>query len=638
MVSLKNDTQTPERLISRAIDSFDEDLRQILILHNGKGNTRGLPFEALADRLDRPIQDLIAAEKTAIRTLRHPAVSRLMAETLRKADNVIWQALGGEDDIVYKYDLNQQIQACLPGELLIAIKCIYDNVKNWLDHHAYQNRIAWYRTEYPETAIRGATKQLRQLKGSCQFPLPFQRLAEQMKIEKPLLNQALALARNRFEVYRGYVCALPIGSRALRAVRIHLMFFYRHPNRFLSLEKIHAEYLDTYPDDDAVQRDLFLAIMDHLHIFMRLGNLGWCSIMTAAGQDPYLQKNASTKLHQPDQDKGHFFFKRHDLESPLMDHIKASLKQHGMARPVEIEAFLKENYKDRVDESMQIAPLVAGSHDLLQVSPTVYALRKTHGNLDPQSAKADMLLTYSDLRWYIISRYAGEPMNTFPLWTPGMERKWCRWAEKSATNPKKSRFFQSLMYVADPHCWLVGEDEKRYWLESKKWNAGYYFRHDCKHRIWSKIPPLRDLLTLSICICRTVGMNWVRVNRIAGYYLFDQHSVTHLALLIALGVLKPTGHWQHPHGNGHMAEELSNKLMGAFQIDPICNWDSDIGLELRKHLLDLDEDQDLGWVDIEDLALLSKKLAGECVAPDVNDAENSNSGPDLLSKQLDLPF
>jgi hypothetical protein len=322
----------------------------------------------------------------------------------------------------------------------------------------------------------------------------------------------------------------------------------------------------------------------------------------------------------------------------LLDFIKEVVKKQGMVRPKEIESYVREKYKDRVDENTQIAPLVADSHDLLQVAPTVYALRETHGNLDPQSAQAEMLLTKSDLRWYVMSRYAGEPMNTFPLWTPGMESMWCRWAQKRAINPARSRLFQSMMYVADPLCWPVSEDEKRSWLESKKWNSSYYLSHDCKHRIWTKIPPLRDLLALSFCISSAAGMNWIRINRVVGNYLFDQHSVTHLAIMIALGALKSTDHWQNPHQTGPLAEYIFKKLMDAFQIDATSNWDSDVGLELRKHLLDIDVDQDLGWVKVADLALLSKTLAGELLIPPIDETEESNSGSDLLPKQLELPF
>ncbi|MFQ5486622.1 MAG: hypothetical protein ACE5DO_14990, partial [Desulfobacterales bacterium] len=455
MMNRTNDIQTLEQLISRALRGLDNDLRQVLILHNGNGDTPGLSFEELTSRLDRPSRDLIAAEKTAIRKLRHPSVARLIVEALRKSDNVIWQALAGEDNIVYKDNLNQHVAECLPGELLIGIKCLYDNVHNWLNNHAYQNRIAWYRSEYPKNVIQEVIKQLNGLKDRLQTPLPYRRLAEQMNTEMRLLKQALALSKNRFETYRGYVCGGRIGSRILRAVRLHLMFFYRYPNQILSLEQIHAEYLDTYSDDDAIPRDIFFAMMDSPHMFVKLGSFGWYRIMTAAGQDPYKQKNTSTRLHRPDKDKAQFFFKRPDIESSVLKPIRDFVKEQGMVRPKEIEAYIREKYRDRVDESTQIAPHVAGSHDLLQVAPTVYALRETHGNLDPQSAQAEMLLTKSDLRWFVMSRYAGEPMNMFPLWTPGMESMWCRWAQKRAKNRATIKLFQSMMYVADPRCWPV---------------------------------------------------------------------------------------------------------------------------------------------------------------------------------------
>ena len=130
MMSPTNDIQTPEQLICRALRTLDKDLRQVLILHNGNGDTTGLSFEALTARMDRPSQDLIAAEKTAIRNLRRPTAARLIVEALNKSDNAIWQALADENNVVYKDSLHQQIAAGLPGEFLIGIKCGYDKVPN----------------------------------------------------------------------------------------------------------------------------------------------------------------------------------------------------------------------------------------------------------------------------------------------------------------------------------------------------------------------------------------------------------------------------------------------------------------------------------------------------------------------------
>jgi hypothetical protein len=305
-----------------------------------------------------------------------------------------------------------------------------------------------------------------------------------------------------------------------------------------------------------------------------------------------------------------------------------------MVRPVEVDSYIQENYKDRINESTQIAPLVARAPDLLQVSPTRYALRETHSRLDPQNAATKLLLTKSDLRWYIMSRYAGEPMNTFPLWTPKMEYMWSVWAQKNATNPARNRLFQSLMAVADPICWPVPEKERKAWLATKKWNSSYYLSHPCKHRIWTKIPPLRDFLALSIGLQELGEMNWIRVNRVAGYYLFDQHSVTSLAILIALEALKPTNHWQRPHQMGPMAVELLKTMTDAFQLDPKINWDSDLGSQLIEQLVGQISRSDLGWVSSSDLALLAKTLSGDPVVTD-DELSSTNS---CLYKQLKLPF
>jgi hypothetical protein len=61
-------------------------LRQVLILHNGNGDTPGLSFEELTGRLDRSSRDLIAPEKAAIRNLRRLPVGKLIVEALRKTD------------------------------------------------------------------------------------------------------------------------------------------------------------------------------------------------------------------------------------------------------------------------------------------------------------------------------------------------------------------------------------------------------------------------------------------------------------------------------------------------------------------------------------------------------------------------
>jgi hypothetical protein len=629
-----HDNQTPEQLISRAIDTLEIDIKQVLILCNGIGQTPGLPYEELEHQTGQPIECLIAMEKKAIRRLRHPSVAKWIVKAVKKADDTIWQAMANEDNVVYKDDSNRQLIAGLPGELLIGVKCLYDNISNWLDHHSYQNPIAWYRSEYPEEVIVATTQKLIDQKERIQMPIPFQWLVEHLNVESRLLKKVLALSKNKISTYRGYVCKFRFRSRTVRAIRIHLMFCHRHPNKILPLEQIHAEYVETYSDDDAVLADIILSMADNPHMFVRLGSLGWSNIMDHFAKDPNMEKNIPFDLQLPKKDKSHFFFKRPDFDSFMLDAIKDFVRKRGMVRPVEVKTYIRENYKDRINESTQITPIVSSAPDLFQVAPTLYALRETHSRLDPQSAATKLLLNKSDLRWYIISRHAGEPMHTFPLWTPKMEYMWSVWAQKNATNPAKSRLFQSLMAVADPNCWPVPEEERTAWLATQKWNNSYYLSHPCKHHIWTKIPPLRDFLALLIGLQELGDMNWIRVNRVAGYYLFDQHSITSLAILIAIEALKPTNHWQLPHQIGPMAKELLKTMTDTFQLDPKTDWDSDVGSQLINQLMGRISRSDLGWVSSSDLALLAKTLLGEPVEKKDEPPSVDSSSP----KQLELPF
>lgn len=628
------DNQTPEQLISRAIDTLESDIKQVLILRNGMSQTPGLQYEELENQTGQPIERLVAMEKKAIRRLRHPSVAKWIVEAVKKADNTIWQALANEDNVVYKDDLNRQFITGLPGELLIGVKCLYDDVSNWLDHHSYQNSIAWYRSEYPEKVIITTIQKVIDQKERIQMPLPFQQLVDQLNIESRLLKQVLALSTNQISTFRGYVCKFRFRARTVRAIRIHLMFCCHLPNRILPLEQIHAEYVETYSDDDALLADIIFSMTDNPHLFVRLGSLGWYNIMAHSVKDPHIEKKVPLDFQLPDEDKSQFFFKRPDFKSFLLDAIKDFVRKRGMVRSVEVDTYIREKYKDRINESTQITPIVASAPDLLQVSPARYALRETHSRLDPQNAAAKSLLTKSDLRWYIMSRYAGEPMNTFPLWTPKMEYMWCVWAQKNATNPARDRLFQSLMTVADPICWPVPEEEKKAWLATKKWNSSYYLSHQCKHHIWTKIPPLRDFMALLIGLQELGDMNWIRINRVAGYYNFDQHSVTSLAILIALEALKPTSHWQRPHQIGPKVKELLKTMTDVFQLDPKINWDSDLGSKLIKQLAGQISRSDLGWVSSSDLALLAKTLLGEPIVTD-DELPRTNS---CLSKQLKLPF
>jgi lambda repressor-like predicted transcriptional regulator len=630
-------TRSPAEIIRRAIKTLDKQYCNVLSMHYGLNGNPGSSLESLSEQLGKSVDTLNTVEITAIRKLRHPKVGKNIIKAMQMADQEIWLSLADENNVVYTSTLTRQVENHLPGELLIGIKCLYSNVNSWLLHHASRNFIGWFRSETPERTVFETVGRLKRLQKRVLLPLPFQRVADILKVDEKLLKQVVALSINRVGIYRDYITNRPIASRTLRTIRLHLMMTYRYPDKILPLDKIHAEYIRTYTDDDLTMKDINYAMTDNPHIFLRIGNMGWYSILKYAGGNPYKKSANSIELKEPDENKEIYFIKRPWKETPTIGIIKRFFAAKGACRPSEAAKMLIESSELDMEENAFV-PMIVQSPDFIQLSPTVYALRKDYDNPDPVNAGSDYLLTKSDVRWYILSRYAGEPMNTYPFWTPAMEMKWCHWAEKHAVTPQKSRLFHSLLYVADPCSWPTSDDEIERWLEMKKWDGYYYMEFNCKHQLWHKIPPLQDILKLIICVSQTGSMNWIRVNRASGYYTFDQHSITSLALLIAFDIVQPAKHWQQTHKIGTKADVMKKKLLDGRQETVSQDWASPLGHELRQCLHEIDPGKKLGWVSEKDLTLLIRKLDGKEIELNVASDKKENKKQPRPQKQLELPF
>ncbi len=629
------------QIISNAIKTLDEPYYEVLMLYYGLNNTPCFSFQEISRQIGKPVTVLERMEKGAIRKLRRTKTVLLISKAVQMADSDIWQALAEENNVVYKVLFSQQVSKKLPGELIVGIKCLYDSVKPWFDNHASGNNIAWFRSNINPIVVLKTVGQLKRMHKKTSLPLPFSKVADILKIDGLLLQQALALSINKIGVYRDYISMLPITSRTIRVIRIHLLMQFRYSDVIVPLEQLYREYFTTYSDDTAGLNDFIHTMNDHPHMFLKIGHIGWFCFLKNMTNNPYKNNGKSNDLLEPDKDKHRCFYKHPWKKTNTMDLLKNIVASKGMGRIVEIQKKFNEISKSTV-KPHNIGPIINASSEFVQISPAVFALRKTQNHIDLVNADPDYLLTYRDIRWYILSRYAGEAMNSYPLWTPAMERKWCHGVKRNDNNKKTNKLFQSLMSIAEPDLWPADDDEKKHWLNLKKWNGYYYFKSDSKHQVWHKIPPLIDILKLSIYLSLNGSMNWIRINRVTGYYIFDQHSITALALLIAFDILEPADHWQKPHKTGTKAGWMKDKLLNAISEGFSVQWDSSIGQELEQYLHGIDGNKKMGWVTINDLKLLAAKLKTNRNDKNLEltstNKEKIRANEAKQPKQLDIPF
>lgn len=104
-------------------------------------------------------------------------------------------------------------------------------------------------------------------------------------------------------------------------------------------------------------------------------------------------------------------------------------------------------------------------------------------------------------------------------------------------------------------------------------------------------------------------MNWIRVNRILGHKVNDQYSASYLAILVALGALEPTDHWQLPHSLGKRHAQLAKELSLQLCKQENVSWPTDLGNSYLLEMENANRYSTLGWVDKDEFEALLDLLA-----------------------------
>lgn len=637
--------------ISKALRSLDEKQRKVLLYLYGLNGEKHHSLEEISNRLNTSPENILFIEKQAIRRLRQPRLCKPLVQILEKRETEIWSALSEPGSLVYKDQLSNQVSKQLPGEVLVAMKCIYGTPEGWLSENFCETPRAWFKSKYPYEDVLRTLDKLEEMYDIASFPIPKGILAQTLDINTQLLELAVNLLNNHYGIYKGYVAKVPIAARTLRAVRFHLILCHYYSNDYVPMRQLIKDYKQIYVDDDLKFIDAEIALQARPHLFLRLGELGWSGVGTDIGQGSCFDSGEGLALSDSDRDKEKYFFKRPRSGVPTVEIIREYLASNGACRASEINRYVMEKTNTRLSPA-GVGPILAQKDDFIRLAPGLYGLTGQYSHVDPVTATSDLLLRKKDCSLYIIARYGGEPLNSYPLWTPAMEWKWCSWAEELSVRRRyESKWFHSLLFIAEPRSWPALDSEKVIW-EFKKQSAGYYqFNEDLRQPIWRKIPRLRDIFTVSVGTKCFRAMNWFKINRIFGQFLTDQNAASVLALLIALDVIEPSDHWQKPHKIGTNADNIISMLSNDLHRKGSILWNDEIGLALRNHLQAVCSRKDLGWVDADELEIListldnaqvNRQIAdGELLAESDQDAlfdNYQNRSTDQRQKQLKLPF
>lgn len=632
---------TPIELINEAVRTLGEEERQVLSLLYGLEGGPQQSIEELSNSLGLQIEAVSKIETRAIRKLRHPVVRRSMMKALEDSEQQIWDALSLSSTLVFKKDIPSKVVERLPGEYLVAIKCILGTIDQWLSDHSCDTPKAWYRGRYPCEDLLKVVERLESIHNEISLPTPLQFLSQIVQAENDLLLVAAALA-DHCSVYRGYFAKSSMGIRVARAIQLHQIISLKKPNEPITTGCLVALHNQRHPDDPIRPDEAEVVLSRNPHLFLPMGFMVYCGIGTIEEDMSSINCGAPPTPPEVDGRVLRHLTGEEKIEVNPEDVLYEILTAGGPSNLRDIAP----KFGERVEDTIRFQTLkttLGGSAKIVALAPEFFALEEQQGSAENGSNLSQLLMTSRQCRLYATARRAGEPLGAYPLWTPTTEQQWCYWAERNASH----KLFQSLLAVSDPQLWDDRQAVKDIWSFKKQGFGRFYFDMDLKASAWENTPSLGQVLSVAACAKHLGYINWLRVQNITGLQvyvrLYDQDSAPVLAILIGLNLVAPPNHWQAAHYLAPEMDEILPSLLYELNKTGTVRWTDAIGQELISRLDAACSSDHLGWVDPNVLAKLVRALAArEAEEMDFSIAEKEES-PSTINqekplRQLRLPF
>lgn len=501
----------------------------------------------------------------------------------------LWKSNANQYGVLELSDL-KTFEKKIDGEFLFALECCGKNVSSWLNEISDESTKAWYRSALMPYEIYVITQKIEEL--FLQTDTPFPLVTISRYIDTPIRDCGLAICLlPGYRIFEDYVFESRgrVSLKARRTARLHKLLCAE--GSYLSLHDLTTWHNDHYPSEACSTRDADIVMREATHLFVSLGDKGWCSIGNYFVEDlpipnPSEIVNSSDKIGTPNLND----------EGSVTSILTSILKKRGYASFTEIVEDFRALTGNFFSEH-SVGPVLFTKNDFAKFAPSVYGLSDQLQGF--ANISSDLLLNEYDCQLYAMARYAGEDFYAFPLWTPAMEQKWCEWLWSGQLKNKELR--ESLFYIATPDEWPINDTIIRTWkARIDEQSESYYLLREPKYSDCN-LPDIRTIYALVRYAKDNGSINWISANRVLGRRIDDYHTAIDMAFLVCFGIVDPAHNWQKNHVTIEDSADVEQKLSAMLHYGQADSWNSLAGEFLINTFTITINTIDMGWVSVSEV-------------------------------------
>ena len=566
-------------------------------------------------------------EVKALSKLKSSRFMRVMREALEREADQIWNQLNDGALVLTDQAFSKAVTELAPDTRL-AIEIVYGEFSQWLRVNAARFESGWYRAEVPVGRLKELSESaLAWLRNNHQTVL-FNRLCSAVNGDPVALRIAVDSHPNLAFIL-GYVFEGDASPRKIRRARLHRLMLENYAMRCTPAIKILTAYSSVFRDNRCSLRNIEIVMKDAPHLFLRCAEAGWVAL---GHVDSSLGPVRSEEMGMERENKAGERDKAPEItatgktaRSSLAETIRSALKRRGPLHLIKIMKICADNSAQKYAATSVGASLVTGNY--VRLAPGVWGLPEHYRKSAWASEWSGVLLSEADCRIYTRARHAGEPMDTYRMWTPAMEYQWARWAETNASQ----KLFSSLLSICEPSLWPVSAEIRARWHKTKRSTARYRLRDARKYHLAEHLPTLSNLLRVAI-VARTRGyVSWASANRVVGRRIDSHRSATNLALLVEIEVLTSAKHWQERHEAAGECASFVARLAGHLHETGNLEWNSSLGKEVMEHIAQAGTQSHQNWAPEVELVPLRAAFEHRLIVPETVDGVDAGdeNGPGL---------
>lgn len=516
-------------------------------------------------------------EAKAIRRLQKRMLRAPLRRLLQNEAAAAWSALSPCGSLLLRDDLNGRKRLIEP-RILLALELESIPLAEFIDGIAAPFPLGWHVSESRRKTIEEAARRLSTM--IERRPLPRAAVDFDRSLDRFAVEAACKLILG-LNVRQGYVAPARVGARVARAIGLHAILATR--SGVLDLLDLLSDYHRRFPHDLCTARDAEIVMRAASHLFVEIEERRWLALGSAGAPPP--PPGAEITVPVTPEDPG-------TIARALQDALRfrgptrlSDLFEHGLE-------ILPEGRSIN-----SIGPVLLTRHELfVRLLPGVYGLPEHLAMANAVPEGSAWLFNDYQARLYCLARQAGEPLETFPLWTTHTEYRFGRWARHSGG----PGILSSLLQVADIRSWTMSDGDKEQWLHLKERIGRFELGGGLRENAAYERPELERVLAACVHARANGSLNWFAANRICGRKLDAHGGAGMLALLVRLGALsEPVSDdfaWQRPHSAtpeiGELVSLLENELLEIGEL----SWDGQAGDKLVEKVANMLTPSE-SWVD-----------------------------------------